>query len=475
MPDPVKHLVLYSRGLFERLEEFFVRATGHTVQNFCTVSEFDEVIRASASQIAPKAYEAFAWLDNEVRQYIAREGMEAFRSAKELGGLRLVLGGSSRFGETQLNSVNGSVLYSDTILVPDPIMPWLERERTEERFQHVLVLKTVHCLLQLKPLIDADLPYPALVVFPSREKLLEENDDQTKSGIQQLVVDVVAWSTGEALSAIEEVLEFSDRHSNAFFNAVNRSKLFVAPGGSTSDSLSNALAEYESHLRTWRSEGWLRQYDELPTQRKILNGLFERIGPIYHMLENAQEFMGHPLMCVEQQAHYFQIVSQSASNRLTALEQLDPNTSALVRGLSSRRFKWLGSVDINAIVQLRKDNENEAFRHRLSGALNRLSESTLNSVDRVAAEVCREIDGALANHARDMRIIQEKYNRIHGQTTALGIGALGAALMPALSPLLGGAIPLGLAVKYGHDKLAEVQEKRRLTRSFAGVLASVKG
>lgn len=31
--------------------------------------------------------------------------------------------------------------------------------------------------------------------------------------------------------------------------------------------------------------------------------------------------------------------------------------------------------------------------------------------------------------------------------------------MPALSPLLGPVVPLAVAIKYGHDKLAEVQEQ----------------
>jgi hypothetical protein len=55
-------------------------------------------------------------------------------------------------------------------------MPWLERDRREERFRHVLLLKAVHTLLQLKPLVDADLRYPPVVVFPSWEKSLEEHD-----------------------------------------------------------------------------------------------------------------------------------------------------------------------------------------------------------------------------------------------------------------------------------------------------------
>ena len=388
--------------------------------------------------------------------------------------MRLVLGGSSRFSESQLKSVTGSLLYSDTILVPDPIMPWLERERSEEKFQRVLVLKTAHSLLQLKPVVDADLPYPALVVFPSWEKILEENDEQTKLGIQQLFTDVVAWGTGENLSSFEEILDYSDTHTNKFLKSVEKSNLFVSPGGDVSSSLRRSLSEYEEHLKQWRSPDWLEQYSRLPPARRVLNGLFERIGPIYHMIENAQEFSGHPLMCIEQQAHYFQLVCRASSDRLIGLEHLSRETSSLVAALGSRRLEWLTGIDLGSIINLRRDNENEAFRQRMALALNRLSEAEFSEVDRVAAEVCREIEGAIAEHERDMRIVQDRYNRTHGQTSLIALGGLGAALMPSLSPLLGPVVPLAVAIKYGHDKLAEVQEKKHLARSYAGVLVSAE-
>lgn len=91
----------------------------------------------------------------------------------------------------------------------------------------------------------------------------------------------------------------------------------------------------------------------------------------------------------------------------------------------------------------------------------------------MAAEVCREIDGAISEHDCDMRKLKEKYNRIHGQTTVFAIAGFGA-LVPALFPLTGSVMPIGVAAKFGNDKLAETQEKRHLARSYSGVLASLK-
>jgi hypothetical protein len=68
--------------------------------------------------------------------------------------------------------VSSSVLCSDTVLNPDPVLPWVESDRREERFGHVLLIQAVHALLQLKPLIDADLAQPSEAMAATRSVAL---------------------------------------------------------------------------------------------------------------------------------------------------------------------------------------------------------------------------------------------------------------------------------------------------------------
>lgn len=470
MADPIKSTIEYGRELFAHLDEFFLRATGMSPGNFATVENFDVAIRANARAGAPRLLAALQWLDRNVRPFYASRGAKAFEDAKQLGGMNLVLGGSSRFLATQLNSVSTAVLYSDTVLIPDPVMPWLEDDRREEEFRHVLLLQAVHTLLQLKPLVDAGLRYPPVVVFPSWERSLETGDAQTQQEMIQLLVDVLSNSLGETLVSIEDVTDYADRNSETFCDGVDRNHLFVAPNGPLNEPLVDALSRYEADIEARRTEEWLQAYRRLPTHRKVLTGIMERIRPTYHLLENAQELGGHPLMCIEQQAHYFSLVSRTSSARLERLEVLDPKTTAMVQALSSRRLRWLGGLPAEILAQLRLDNENVSFRERLAACVERLHQSVLDDVDQVTAEVCHELEAAIAEHEQDLRSIQEKYHRAHGETAVLAIAA-GAALLPALAPLLGSVAPLALATKYGLDKRRELAEKRDLMRSLIGVLA----
>ena len=179
-------------------------------------------------------------------------------------------------------------------------------------------------------------------------------------------------------------------------------------------------------------------------------------------------------MCLEQHAYYFRLVSQGAAARLEELGLLDPKTLATVSALGSRRLNWLSGIPTDILVSLRRDQGNVTFRQRLAASIDRLQATQLEDIDRVAAEVCHDIEVAIAEYEKEVADIRAKYKRIHAQTALLGVAAAGAALIPALAPLLGVSAPLGLAAKYGHDKLDERAEIRDKTRSVVGVLAAAK-
>jgi hypothetical protein len=253
-------------------------------------------------------------------------------------------------------------------------------------------------------------------------------------GISELIADTLSEFLGETLRNLEEVADYASRYPERFCETVDRNHLFVAPDGPTNEPLTEALARYDREMATWRSRDWLDAYGRLPIHRRVLNGVSERVAPLYHLLENAEEFRGHPLMCLGQHAHYFRLVSHTKSARLQRFGLLDGKTTALVDALASRRLRWLGGIPAQTLAKLRQDNENVTFRERLAVAVGRLHESELVDLDRVAAEVCHELEMAIAEHEKELRLVQQRYNRIHGQTAVLALAAAGAALIPALAP-----------------------------------------
>jgi hypothetical protein len=388
--------------------------------------------------------------------------------------MKLVLGGGSRFLGSQLSSVSTSILYSDTVFIPDPVMPWLETERTEEKFRHVSLIQNVHALLHIKPLINANLQHPAVLVFPSMEKSLEERDEYTKNGISHLIGQVFSNFLDEKLETLEDVFDYAKLNSEKFLSVVDENHLFVAPGGPVDEPLANALQRYQVEMESWRSKEWLDVFASIPAHLRIFNGICERLVPQYHLLENAEELGCHPLMCLDQHAHYYKIVAAANNARLAKDGLLDPKTKALIEALSSQRLDWLGNISVETLKRLREDNENISFRKRLQDAVGRLHESLLTDIDKVAAEVCHEIAVAIAEHEKQQRDIQAKYKHVHGQTAVMAVAAAGVTLFPALAPFLVNVAPFALLTKYGYDKVSESEEKQVLTKSLVGVLATAK-
>lgn len=470
MSDPIRGLIDYQREYFAILEEFFVRATGQTSVEFATVETFAHQIRTNVHSIAPRGQAAFIWVVEKLTDLYAQRGAAAFSAAKDLGGLKLVLGGS-RVRRSHLDSIQTTALYCDTVLVPDPVMPWIEKDRSEERFGRVLFMQAIHTLLHLKPLVDATLPVPAVVVFPSWEKGLEERDAVTQQGISRMVASVIGSNVGERLSTPEDIVAFADDQPTRFCEFVDQKHLLVAPGGPV-EPLDQALARYDQHVETWRSQDWLETYRSAPLHRRVLSSIHERIVPIYHLIENACEFNGQPLMAVEQQAHYFSLVSQANARLLQEEGAVDPRTTAIIASLASQRLKWLARVPIETLIKLRRDGENRSFREILTRSVERLESAQLGDLNKVTAEVCHEISVAIGDHEKQVRAFEEKYKRVHGETALLAVAGAIGALVPALTPFLGAAVPLGLSVKYAANKMNELSDKASLRRSMIGVLAA---
>jgi hypothetical protein len=471
MPNLEKEAADYQRELFQLFSEFFGRATGIPPREFATIDSFGDEIRKRASTIAYRGEDAFTWADTELRRFYAEKGASVFRIASRLGGLKLVLGGSSRFLSSQFSAVSGSLLYADTILIPDPVAPWMEKERREEKFRHVLMLQAAHALLHLKPIVDADLPHCPVLVFPSWEKLLEENDPVTINRMLELLVDFFGEYVDPAIATADDAAEFVRTHPEQFFQAIERNKLSVAPGGPIGESVLDALARYESNLETWRSNEWLDDFRKRTPAGKVMNGVLERLQPQYHLLENSEELKANPLICIEQQAHYFRLLSELNSGRLERVGLLDTKTKAMISGLASERLGWLSGVPVDALIEVRKNNENDVFRKLLANAIGNLHDAALEDTDRVAAEICREIDSGIAEHNRLVEQIGSKYaDKMFKWVGAVAVTGI-AALVPSLAPYLGVALPLALAGKLGWDAWDLSAERKRQSRSLMGVLA----
>lgn len=462
------------RELFNIFDEFFERATGSKYSSFSNLTNFDEQIRRNAQKIAKRGVDAFNWGYSTLGNFYSKHATDLFIASKQLGGMKLVIGGSSRFTSSTFDSIRKMLLYTDTILIPDPILPWIEKDRSEEAFQNVLLLENIFRILQVKPLVDADLPYPAILVFPSWEKSLEHEDEATQEGIQDLITEFFSTYLNSTYSNLQEIASFAQKHEPIFLEHVERNKLFIAPGGGFSEPLAQNIVMYKNEIRTWRSKEFNNKIANIPDSLLVFNGILERLAPQYHLIENANELYAQPMFCLSSHWHYYSLCANMYERRLQNKSLLSPNTSSILQSLNAPNLQWLGNVPLTALVELRKNNENEYFRTHLDKYTKELNSASISDIDRIAAEVGRGIASLLAEHQKQIRAIETKYSLLHTQTAVGGWVTLAALLIPSLAPFVGSIAPLGVAGKYIWDKTNEHHERSKAANSLMGILAAAR-
>jgi hypothetical protein len=460
-PD-YNQIVSLQRDFFALLDDSLKTYVNIDYRKHSDVDSF--IIALKEPRRATFASARFAFLVERLHDFYRVNAHNWFGLAKRIGGLKLAYGGGNRFTESHIESIRKILLYADTIFVPDPVLPWIEKQRIEERFSKVLLLKSIWLVLQLRPFIDANLPFPAIVVFPSFEKSLEETDQVTKGRQSHLIAATLSKYLGTHFSTMEETFDYAYRQPHDFLAAVERGELFWAPGAECPQPLEQALPEYRAYLAEWRAGE--AKLEGAPDSIVVWMGVVERIAPFVHAYENCFEFDAHPLFAFDAHWHYHSMVSSAIND-----SKLLPETVPVARSLTSDRLKWLGNIAIPDLVMLRENNENEVFRKTLHEQLSILSASSAADLNRVTNEVSRAISSLLAGHNKVAKEIHERYQSRYKQTLTATVLTAPAIFFPLLQPFAGLIPPLSSALKYMADKSEELYQFRLARKSLMGILS----
>jgi hypothetical protein len=351
--------------------EFFIGVTGQSPKEFCELNRFSEAVREMGERYKgnrtriQSSYNSYVRLEEKLRHLYANESIECFKSAKKIECCKVHLGGSSRFYETQLNAARKSILFSDIVLIPDPVMPWLETEREHEKFKMVQTLQAAYYILHLKDMLSEEFEIPPFLVFPSFEKSLETRDEQTISSSRQLVADVFSYYVEQEIQSFEDVIDFAKSNESEFLVKVEESHLFISPGGEIGVPIKQAIQTYKDEARTWRTDEFNKALVSSPDSLVVLNGIIERIQPQYHVFENSYELKSNPLLCIDAQAHYFRLIGNMTNKRVFSIDHTDNKTLSILSALTNRRLDFLVNINNEQLVFLRKTKENVEFRNKL--------------------------------------------------------------------------------------------------------------
>ncbi len=462
------------REYFNLLEEFFIAATGEQSENFLKNDEdFSDGIHnrnaVSLSKLMEKAYPIYI---PKIQEFHTKNFNVLTKSKDVIGGVKCVYGGSSRINQSTFDSYRKIALYSDTVFIPDPILPWLEVERKEERFNLVYLLQSCYYLLKYKPLVDAELPYPAIIVFPSWEKSLEQRDEVTQDGISSLIIRFFSHYLERNFEDEREIFSYVvGKGKEKFRSTVINKKLFIPPNSSFPKTFNDAYDKYIEFVKEERSNEFVKMILSSPSETVVLNGIIERIGPQYHVLDNSRMLNALPLFYLSVFYHYYILCADIIQSDFNELGMIDKNTLNILNSLNHPSNAWLGNIPFNDLVDFRKDNLNEEFRKKLNENINDLRNVSLDNINIAVSEIGRSLASIITEHNKVAKKISDEYLKKHFVTAGLSILTLGVSLYPFLTPLVGTLTALSPLGKYMYDNLNYYYDRKPLKKSMLGILA----
>ncbi len=468
-------------ALFSLFEKAFRAFVGCSYQKVSSDMEIKSRVLDRVKRNPNKFGEKFNAAASELSDFYRRHGSAIYGHAKILGGLKLVLGGQRSFGPSALAGVQKMGLYVDTQLIADPIHPFLEGDLHLNAL-HLQLMFALRNVLQLKPLVDARLPVPPVLVFPSFEKLLEANDVKTQAGISELIVKVVAPHLTGVPTTLEELMRYAGDHSDEVIARLLIEQLFIPPGVSPRTVLTpqEAVDRYLSELAGVRDADMLRKMRTLKPGVLALLCATDRLHPQYHLIENSGELNAQPMLTQPVHWHFFEKCAQASALEMHRADVLSAQAFNTVRALQNDGLSWLSNIPVPMLAELLKNQENAAFREELAKHTAILTAAGVDDVERVMPAVMHGISSMVQKHQKTIAEIEARYAPKYASQGIFGAAAtalgFAAQFFPAIG-IFGVAAPavtaLGAGVAYGKDKLLELSEKKKARHSLLGVLATI--
>jgi hypothetical protein len=472
-------------ALFQHYETIFSALTGTSSSNVTSPEEIRPRMLERMQAANPTVFDDFNAAAGELEQFYRANAVSMFRAAKSLGGVKVVLGGQRQFGPSALTATRIAGLYCDTQLIPDPVYPFLAGQLHLNALHLQLAIVLFH-ILPLRPLVDARLNEPPILVFPSFEENLEEKDAITQAGIAALTVKMVAPICDATLNTIEELFEYAAKHEHCFLDAVTREKLFVPPGVEPEDvgSAEEAADIYLKELQGVRGQSTLDKMAKWPRGVLLLNGILERLRPQYHLTENAAELDAQPILSRAAHWYYFERCAQAETRELVNEKVLSREAFDILRALQDDSLTWLTNVPITGLVDLRQHMEHAELREQMKKFTNQLTAAGPAELEEVVREVRHGLEVLIQRQKKAIKEVEEKYAP---KKWAVGAGAIvGAAagasmlFMPSLAAAIGVSAPLasvlgavgGGGIAAIKESVGELVEKRRTRRTMLGMLAT---
>lgn len=465
----------YQVEYFTLLDEFFGVFTGKTVDEFSTIRDISKNIRMFFLDLMDNIKgnkQRLQYVDLLEQKLIAfynkyRENILA--KAAEINGYKLLLCGANAINVPQFHAIKVASLFSDAILVPDPILPWFAEEKKNEKFKLANILKETFMLLKLRSLAELNFETPQLLVIPLQEDIYEPErvvNPVTQAKYEILVADFFHTYINKDVNSYDDALQFAESYPEDFLERADQYKLFVPPGRDPGLDLKVAIKKFKEDIREKRNKVEADAICAMSDQQLVLEGILESMWPQIYQLENLDRFSCAPLIPLDTQAHYAWLCSRANNEKLVDSAVISAETAAFCQSLKSHKFSFVADFSMEALLELKKSTVFSKLQEKLILQIGRFYRSKFYELNKASADNLTEIYDTLLGYEKEFKFVNEKFKMNITEKRIKGPDEIEVTFGPVIAPFILNRLPFGPARKLFVLKKNELREKQISARSF---------
>ncbi len=371
----------------------------------------------------------------------------------------------------QFNAIKVAALFSDVILLPDPVLPWFAEEKKHEKFKMANILKEVFALLKLKKLSELDYTTPLLLVIPLQEEVYEPEKivgPITQAKYEVLVADFFHTFVNRGINSYAGAIEYAEKKQDDFLEKADENKLFVPPGHPPGLPLKTAISKFKEDIREKRNKAEADVICGMSDQQLVLEGILESLWPQIHLIENLDRFHCAPLIAIETISHYACLCSKANREKLVDSAVLSDETNKFAQMIESHRFEFVAEFTIDSLIEMRKSSSFAKLREKMLLAANRLHRCKFYELNKTTAERLAEAYETLIEFEKEFSFINEKFKTNITEKRIKGPDEVALNFFPSIAPFILNRLPFGPAKKLFVLKKDELREKQIMARSYIG-------
>lgn len=312
------------------------------------------------------------------------------------------------FPDGSSNLASSTGIYFDTTILPDPflkISPLLQYMPKQERTEEIIRLALQ--VLQYKNLALAEVDKPIIAILPDRHRLDSSYEQYVNICAEQDTISYGNTIFGTNYTDTKELLDylrsFKDPQAVAALIKDPKKILFSTEWE----------GDFATHIDRYLIEQGKRLGLTSPGEAVFMN-MFTRFSQANNSFQRSMGLGGTPVIRAETSWTWFNIMLGENANTLNEGDLQNLHISRALQSTVKNEISWLGSVPIEALIQIRKSDALDEIRNILGSGLSEIIDTRPDNFFRTGDRVLENLQGAFREHEKKIRQLRAKQWKFAG-------------------------------------------------------------